>query len=152
MSLLERYEIERGGTVYTVDLMHEDTPHPTRKNYYAYVSDPSERVVRTRNVGSDAMARRAAGNTITNWFIRRTVRDPKPTGKRANIPTEAILTTLRADPGCGLVDVAAAIGKKTGTMSKWLERMSYAGLVRHEMTTYGTRPKRMWFACEGAAP
>ncbi len=152
MTLLERYEIQRSGTVYTVELFQHDTPHPTRRNFYAYVSDASENVVRTRDNSTDVLAKRAAENAIANWFRRS---DPIDYSKRKHrqpeLPVDKIVGALRADPGCGLVDVAAAIGKKTGTVNRWMEMLTRAGLVRYEMTTCGTRRKKLWFACEGAA-
>lgn len=147
MTLLQRYEVKRGGTVYTVELMKEDAPHPTRKNYYAYVSDSAEKVARTRNVQTDAMAKRAAENTVTNWFVRRTVQS---TG-RGGVPVAEIVAILRAMPGCGVIDISASLGKPTGTLAKWLARMVRDGAIRCEETGAGTRTRKAWFACEGAA-
>lgn len=153
MTLLDRYEIERNGATFVVEVMQHDEPKPTApgKLFYAYVSDQSEAVVRTRDVQKEATAREAAVKAIKCWGFRTRIDYSQRPARKANVPTDKLLRIIADDPGAGLVSIAKALGKLNGTVEKWLQRMKLEGLLRIECSAVGERGRKRWFVTEAGA-
>lgn len=145
MTLLDRYEFTRDGKVYTVEVMQHDSPTTSRKCFYAYVSDADEQVVRTRDNGTEELARKAAEKSTRSWGYRQSPAYRKRSGPKANVPEAAIVEHITKYPGDGLVEIANALGRLNGTVNKWLRGLQSRGVLRSEIHSIGMRKRVRWF-------